>query len=170
MCLFSLVVKLRRRQERLKADVHRYLEEVGAVSRRSGAEMAILAEVVLEGLALGDSVAVDGVCLTVAAITEKGFVVQVSPESFSRTTLGGLHVGHAVNLERAMQPTTAPYCNQGRRVSRPVQFSRAPPYPKRRCTLNHCACVHMRAYGPCACTHVYQACRYVLRLTFQTGV
>jgi len=49
---------------------------------------------------------VDGVCLTVAAITEKGFVAQVSPESFSRTTLGSLQAGHAVNLERAMQPTT----------------------------------------------------------------
>ena len=82
------------------------IEELGVISRRSGAEMAILAETVLEGMALGDSVAVDGVCLTVAALNEKGFVVQVSPETFSRTTLGGLQVGHAVNLERAMQPTT----------------------------------------------------------------
>ena len=82
------------------------IEEVGVVSRRSGAEMSILAETVLPGLAIGDSVAVDGVCLTVAAFSEKGFVVQVSPETFSKTTLGSLQAGHAVNLERAMQPTT----------------------------------------------------------------
>ena len=82
------------------------IEEVGAVTRRSGAELAILAETVLPGLAVGDSVAVDGVCLTVAVITARGFVVQVSPESFSKTTLGALQAGHAVNLERAMQPTT----------------------------------------------------------------
>ncbi len=81
------------------------IEEVGVVARRSGAELSILAETVLEGLALGDSVAVDGVCLTVAALNGRGFVAQVSPETFSRTTLGGLNAGHAVNLERAMTPS-----------------------------------------------------------------
>ena len=79
------------------------VEEVGAVTRRSGAELAIMAEEVLSDLQLGDSVAVDGVCLTVVAVREDGFVVQVSPESFSRTTLGRLRPGHAVNLERAMR-------------------------------------------------------------------
>jgi riboflavin synthase len=79
------------------------IEEVGAVSRRSGAELAILAKRVLEDLQLGDSVAVDGACLTVAALHSDSFVVQVSPETFSRTTLGNLKVGHAVNLERAMR-------------------------------------------------------------------
>ena len=78
------------------------IEEVGAVSRRSGAELAIFAESVLEGLAIGDSVAIDGACMTVAALNGGGFVVQVSPESFERTTLGSLRPGHAVNLERAM--------------------------------------------------------------------
>ncbi len=79
------------------------IEEVGAVSRRQGAELAIMAERVLEDLKLGDSVAVDGACLTVAALHRDQFVVQVSPESFSRTTLGELRPGHAVNLERAMR-------------------------------------------------------------------
>jgi len=79
------------------------IEEIGAVSRRSGAELAILAETVLEDLELGDSVAVDGACLTVAALTDGGFVAQVSPETFSRTTLGRLRPGHAVNLERALK-------------------------------------------------------------------
>lgn len=70
--------------------------------RRSGADLAILAHEVLGGLKLGDSVAVDGACLTVAALNHDNFVVQVSPESYSRTTLGSLKAGHAVNLERAM--------------------------------------------------------------------
>ena len=78
------------------------IEEVGAVSRRSGAELAILAKDVLDDLRLGDSIAVDGACMTVAALHGDSFVVQVSPESFSRTTLGRLRPGHAVNLERAM--------------------------------------------------------------------
>jgi len=78
------------------------IEEVGAVLRRSGAELEILAETVLEHTALGDSIAVDGACLTVAALNERSFVVQVSPESYEKTTLGRLKPGHAVNLERAM--------------------------------------------------------------------
>ena len=76
---------------------------MGAVARRSGADLAILAEKVLDDLKEGDSVAVNGVCLTVAAFFPGGFVAQVSPESYSRTTLGGLKPGHAVNLERAMR-------------------------------------------------------------------
>ncbi len=78
------------------------IEEVGAVSRRSGHELEIVAETVLDGLKDGDSVAVNGACMTIAAINAESFVVQVSPESFSRTTLGQLRVGDAVNLERAM--------------------------------------------------------------------
>ncbi len=78
------------------------IEEVGVIVRRSGPDLAIMAEKVLEGLQLGDSVAVNGVCLTVAALNPDGFVMQVSPETFKRTTLGGLRAGHAVNLERAM--------------------------------------------------------------------
>lgn len=78
------------------------IEEVGAVSRRSGADLTIMAKTVLDGLQIGDSVCVDGACLTVAALLSDGFVVQVSPETFARTTLGRLRAGHAVNLERAM--------------------------------------------------------------------
>ncbi|MBI2434531.1 MAG: riboflavin synthase [Candidatus Hydrogenedentes bacterium] len=78
------------------------IEEVGAVSRRSGAELAIMAETVMGDLKLGDSVAVDGVCLTVAALNPDNFIVQISPETYARTTLGRLKAGHAVNLERAL--------------------------------------------------------------------
>ncbi len=79
------------------------IEEIGVVMRRSGADLAILAHEVLGDLQLGDSVAVDGACLTVAALNHDNFVVQVSPETYSRTTLGSLKAGHAVNLERAMK-------------------------------------------------------------------
>jgi len=79
------------------------IEEVGVVSRRSGSDLAILAETVLDDLQHGDSVAIDGACMTVSAITEDGFVVQMSPESQARTTLSRLRPGDAVNLERAMK-------------------------------------------------------------------
>ena len=78
------------------------IEEIGAVSRRSGADLAIMAETVLESMKIGDSIAIDGACMTVAELLEDSFVVQVSPESYTRTTLGRLQAGHAVNLERAM--------------------------------------------------------------------
>jgi riboflavin synthase len=79
------------------------IEEIGAVSRRSGAELEIMAHRVLDDLRLGDSVAVDGACLTVAALKPESFVVQISQETYARTTLGRLKPGHAVNLERAMR-------------------------------------------------------------------
>lgn len=78
------------------------VEEVGAVANRSGSEMTIMAKVVLEDLTAGDSICVDGVCLTVAARDEERFTVQVSPETFTRTTFSRLRPGHAVNLERAV--------------------------------------------------------------------
>lgn len=79
------------------------IEEIGVVSRRSGFDLAIMATTVLDGLNLGDSVAVNGVCLTVSATTDSGFVVDTSPETLARTTLARMRPGDAVNLERAMQ-------------------------------------------------------------------
>lgn len=79
------------------------IEDIGVVSRRSGADLAILSKKLLDDLKEGDSVAVNGACLTVAALTSEGFVVQVSPETYAKTTLGTLKPGHAVNLERAMR-------------------------------------------------------------------
>ncbi|MDX9972540.1 MAG: riboflavin synthase [FCB group bacterium] len=78
------------------------IEEVGAVSRRAGDEVTIVAKTVLQDVKHGDSIAVDGVCLTVSSFTDSGFTVQVSPETFERSTLSRLRVGDAVNLERAM--------------------------------------------------------------------
>jgi riboflavin synthase len=53
----------------------------------------------------GESIAVDGCCLTVAGVIPKGFEADVSAETLSRTTLGALHSGHVVNLERAVRAT-----------------------------------------------------------------
>lgn len=79
------------------------VEEIGAVSRRNSAQVTILAQTVIEGVQHGDSIAVDGACLTVTAFDAESFTVQISPETFAKTTLGRLKPGEAVNLERAMQ-------------------------------------------------------------------
>ncbi len=52
---------------------------------------------------LGESIAINGACLTVTRVTGDGFTLDVSAETLSRTTLGGLKPGAKVNLERAMQ-------------------------------------------------------------------
>ena len=54
-------------------------------------------------IALGDSIAVDGVCLTVATILPQGFMVTASPETLSRSTLGHLSPQHPVNLESSLR-------------------------------------------------------------------
>lgn len=56
----------------------------------------------LDRIRPGDSIAVNGVCLTATAVDAEGFVVDVSPESLERTTLGELTTGSAVNLEPAL--------------------------------------------------------------------
>jgi riboflavin synthase len=55
------------------------------------------------GLQIGESIAVNGACLTVAAVTAGGFSADVMPETRHRTTLGNLDAGATVNLERALQ-------------------------------------------------------------------
>jgi riboflavin synthase len=60
----------------------------------------------VEGTNPGDSIAVNGVCLTVADLYATGFRADVMPETLRRTTLGRLAPGSAVNLERAVTPAT----------------------------------------------------------------
>ena len=83
------------------------VEEVGTVTaldvRTDGARLRVRAQHVNEGLALGDSVAVDGACLTVVAIHTDGFEIDAVSETLTRTTLGGRGVGDLVNLERAVR-------------------------------------------------------------------
>ncbi|PIQ43911.1 MAG: riboflavin synthase [Gammaproteobacteria bacterium CG11_big_fil_rev_8_21_14_0_20_46_22] len=59
-----------------------------------------------QDIELGESIAINGVCLTVTAFDEKTFLVDVVPETLRCTTLGDLVVGSIVNLERALLPTT----------------------------------------------------------------
>ncbi|MSP17406.1 MAG: riboflavin synthase [Myxococcales bacterium] len=58
------------------------------------------------GLVLGESIAVDGACLTVTRTTDESFFALLGPETLARTTLGAAEPGTVVNLERALLPTT----------------------------------------------------------------
>lgn len=82
------------------------IEEVGKVQRViSGSEwgqLVIEASRVLEDTQLGDSIAVNGTCLTVTGMTAKSFTADVMAETMRRTNLGSLSNGDGVNLERAM--------------------------------------------------------------------
>ncbi|HEY2345242.1 MAG TPA: riboflavin synthase [Xanthomonadaceae bacterium] len=62
-------------------------------------------ELPVADVALGESIAISGVCLTVVACDAEGLAFDVSNETLALTTLGGLAIGAAVNLERAMLPT-----------------------------------------------------------------
>jgi len=83
------------------------VEEMGAVTTMektlAGSRMTILAETVLADLNIGDSVSVNGTCLTIVSKGERDFSVDVSPETLSVTTLGQLMPGAPVNLERPMK-------------------------------------------------------------------
>lgn len=81
------------------------IEEVGRVTSLNGADLTIEAKTILDDMAEGDSIAVNGACLTAVSFDKKHFLVQVSPETFEKTTLGRLKKGDQVNLERAMLPT-----------------------------------------------------------------
>lgn len=71
--------------------------------RGPGARLSVHARLEDEALALGESIAVDGVCLSVAAAGPEGFEADASAETLARTTLGTLPLGAPVHLERAMR-------------------------------------------------------------------
>ena len=73
-----------------------------SVVAASAGGLAISAGEVLKGMGAGASVAVNGVCLTVTSFDDTSFSVDVMPETLSRTNLGRLNAGDAVNLERAL--------------------------------------------------------------------
>jgi riboflavin synthase len=82
------------------------IAELGTVAAtepvNGGARLVVAAAPTLEGLTIGDSVAVNGVCLTVVSRTAEDFTVQVVDESLSRSSLGSLEEGSPVNLERPL--------------------------------------------------------------------
>jgi len=85
------------------------IEEVGVVERmrqHDGVEqLAIKGEGAVAGLAIGQSIAVDGTCLTVTSVEHNLFEADVSEETLARTTLGELRRGDPVNLERPCRPS-----------------------------------------------------------------
>ena len=83
------------------------VEEVGIVEslsrERGGVVLQVSAQVVVSAMEVGDSVAVDGACLTAERVRPDGFTVFLSSETLSRTTLSSVGPGRRVNLERALK-------------------------------------------------------------------
>ena len=86
------------------------IEELGSVrsieERGENARIVIAARIVTEGTNHGDSISVNGVCLTALDIQPDSFAADVSRETLSRSTLARLNPGAPVNLERAVTPAT----------------------------------------------------------------
>ena len=78
------------------------IEEVGVVEEVNDHRLVVRAEKVLDGLRLGDSIAINGACLTVVTQGENTFGLDLSPETLRRTSLGNLVPGHRINLERPL--------------------------------------------------------------------
>ena len=76
------------------------VEDLGRVSARDGARLVVRSSVAAAGVAVGDSVAIDGVCLTVVAIDDDALSFDVTTETFRRTDLDAVGSGDAVNVER----------------------------------------------------------------------
>ena len=82
------------------------IEEVGTFGGLSGGNIAIGSKLVQSDAHIGDSIAVNGICLTVTQFDAHGFRAAVMPETVRRTSLAGLTNGAQLNLERALLPTT----------------------------------------------------------------
>lgn len=78
------------------------VEEIGTVRDTGRNRLTFEAREVLGGTRTGDSISVNGVCLTVISLENRGFTVNVMPETLRRTNLGELRYGDQVNLERAL--------------------------------------------------------------------
>lgn len=82
------------------------VEEIGTVVSISqgtkAAKLALQGKIIFEDMHIGDSIAVNGVCLTVTEKTSNTFIVDVMPETLRRSSLGKLSKGSKVNMERAM--------------------------------------------------------------------
>jgi len=79
------------------------IQEIGTVASLPSGGMVITAGQILEGIELGGSIAVNGVCQTVTAFTASSFSVDVMPETLKRTNLGTQRIGDKVNLERPLK-------------------------------------------------------------------
>lgn len=86
------------------------VEETGNITHinreKGGYNLIIRSIKTLDGTVLGDSIAVNGVCLTVTELTLDTFTVGLAPETLSRTNLGEVAEGEEVNLERSLTPAS----------------------------------------------------------------
>ena len=86
------------------------IEELGSVSsveqNDAGCRIVVAAKLVTSDISHGDSIAVNGVCLTAVDVSKNSFAADVSPETLNKTTLGTLKSPSSVNLERAVTPVT----------------------------------------------------------------
>ena len=82
------------------------VEEVGEVVEIAQHGLRVAGGSVMDGLAVSDSIAINGVCLTVTERTETEFAVDLVEETLARTNLGDLAPGGIVNLERALTPSS----------------------------------------------------------------
>lgn len=82
------------------------VEELGEVQEITqtggGTELILVGSLASQGTGLGDSIAVNGVCLTVTALSGARLTFGIAPETLARTNLGELQAGHKVNLERSL--------------------------------------------------------------------
>lgn len=85
------------------------VEEIGKVRRvsrkREGMALSIAGSKVLKDAKSGDSISVDGVCLTITKVRSDGFEVEVGDETLRRTKFSSLRVSDSVNLERPLRPS-----------------------------------------------------------------
>jgi riboflavin synthase len=82
------------------------VEEVGSVAETREGGLRIRCQKVMSDLNEGDSICINGTCLTVTSRREDWFTVDTVPETLRLTNLGDLRMGHPVNLERALLPAT----------------------------------------------------------------
>jgi riboflavin synthase len=78
------------------------VEEVGRINSVRPGRITVSATKVLQGMKLGDSLAINGACLTISALDANSFSVDIMPETLRRTNLGLLRPGSEVNLERPL--------------------------------------------------------------------
>ena len=82
------------------------IEEVGSVLEADAGHLRIGCDRILDGTQLGDSIAVNGVDLTVVRMDSESLSFDCMPETYRRSNLGELRAGDAVNLERSLTPST----------------------------------------------------------------
>ncbi len=82
------------------------IEEKGIIRQifasASGGKIVVICKKILEGTRIGDSIAVNGICLTVTALSDDSFTADIMGETIEKTSLAGLKKGDPVNLERAL--------------------------------------------------------------------